>query len=430
MLVVCAPAPAASAEPLFGFNDSFAVPPAADEDRLNLLEARAGAEISRLTVSWADVDHDPDKQEWAIYDRRIQSIRDAGMKPLIILQGSPAWARPGLHCFSRPIFCPPDAAHLDDWEHFSYQVAERYPDAVAFEVWNEPNWRGAWQNFNGPNPEHYAAMFKRSVGAVRFAVPSMPVLIGSLTYSLRDVERGNMTIPTWLRRFALAGGASFLRPGDGIGIHAYPWTDEMETLDTQFAAIMKQIREQRNAWTPGAEIWVTETGATTTGPHPVTERQQARTIVHILNALLDDNLGAVLVHTSVEPTPNPAHPAEEGSGVLKWETFAPKPAYCVLLARAGTYNPIYPGCPTSIFDQIGMTPKEVGGMADDEDPPRCLLGIQRVIERLQGLQKKKAHWKSLARAGDEVAKRRLRAIRVRIKTKADKLAALRASCPN
>lgn len=152
----------------FAGHESFAVPPPTTDDLLNQREADAGAEINRLTISWADVDRDRNVQDWTIYDRRIASIEAAGMQPLIILQGSPSWARTGLHCNSRPVVCPPDDAHMANWERFAYQVATRYPNAAAIEVWNEPNWYGSWPTNGGPDPERYARMFRLASGAIKF----------------------------------------------------------------------------------------------------------------------------------------------------------------------------------------------------------------------------------------------------------------------
>jgi hypothetical protein len=418
---LCAFAPSASATPTFGFNESFAVPPAATDDRLNQAEADAGAEINRLTISWADVDHDRNSQNWAIYDRRIASIEAAGMQPVIILQGSPAWARTGLYCHSpRPVFCPPDDAHMSYWERFAYQVASRYPDAAAIEVWNEPNWY--WPTNGGPDPERYARMYRLASGAVKFVDPSMPVLVGSLTYSHRgDVEGQRLSIPTWLRRFALAGGTSVMQSGDGIGIHPYPWIDELETLDTQFATIMRQIREQRNIWAPGKKIWVTETGATTTGPHATSERQQARTIIHLLNELSNDSdLGAVLIHTSVEPTPDPRNPAEVGSGVLKWDTLVAKLAYCTLLARAGGNWTNYPGCPADLVGATGLTSQQIG-IPEVEPPPNdCAQTIRKLKARISQLKLR------MASLGDRP--RALKRVRAKLKTVRLRLRDTRQAC--
>ena len=432
LIACCSLTPEAKAAPQFGFNQSFAVPPPATDGLLNEREVDAGAKIDRLTVSWADVDHDRSTQDWARYDRRIAAIEAAGMKPLIILQGSPSWARTGLACNSRPVFCPPDSAHLANWERFAYQVAERYPNAAAIEVWNEPNWYGTWPTSSGPDPEHYARMFRLAHGAIKFVNPSMRVLVGSLVYSYRgDVPQGNMSIPTWLRGFAFAGGTSVMRPEDGIGIHAYPWVDEMETLDTQFATIMRQIREQRDIWLPGKKIWVTETGVTTTGSHAVSERQQARTITYLLNELLDDSdLGAVLIHTSIEPTPDPRNPAEVGSGLLKWETLRAKLAYCVLVARAGGDWASYPGCPADLVEAVGLSRQQLGipDSGGGGGPGDCEVKIANLKQRKARLKQKLAAHLPFSKGGHDPNRRVVRRVRAKLKVKRQQLREVRATC--
>ena len=210
-----------------------------------------------------------------------------------------------------------------------------------------------------------------------------------------------------------------MRPGDGIGIHPYPWIDEMETLDTQFATIMRQIREQRDIWAPGKKIWVTETGATTTGPHPVSERQQARTIIHLLNEMLDDgDLGAVLIHTPVEPTPDPRHPAEVGSGLLKWETLVAKLAYCALLARAGGDWASYPGCPADLINATGLSRREIG-IPNAGGPADCATRIAKLKARIMRLKVRKAA---------DPNPRALKRIRAALKNTRLRLRAVRQAC--
>lgn len=211
-------APAASADPILGFNDSWdPLPPQADA-AANDLEARVGARIDRIVISWADVEARLDAngravQDWFVPDRRIRAIENAGMRPLIIVTGSPKWAHndPLMPCHGRPVFCPPVPAHLDDWQRFVYDVTRRYPRAVGIEVWNEPNLLGCWPRNGGPDPAAYAELFTKAAGAIHFADPTMPVLIGSLVYFHEDQQRG-LSIPTFLRRFFAAGGGTSLRP--------------------------------------------------------------------------------------------------------------------------------------------------------------------------------------------------------------------------
>jgi len=342
-------AEAARAEQLFGFNEASnhnELSPAAD-DRLARLEAAAGGEIHRVVVSWKDVEQDlvngTPVQDWRYYDRAIGSIRAAGMRPLIVIMNAPKWAQAALEC-QGPI-CPPAPSKLSQWARFAYDVTRRYPEAVAIEVWNEPNGRGQWNTSAGPDPERYAQLFSHAAGAIHYADATMPVLVGSVTYWPKDEPRHRMTIPTFAERFYRAGGASQLRPGDGWGLHAYPWTNELETLDGQFATIMRQARQSLARFDPGRRIWITETGVTTTGKWAVSERAQAKGILTLKRKVPTmDDVRSLLIHSTVEAPFNRHHLHEPGYGLIRRSDLSPKIAYCALAELAGA-DRSFTGCP-------------------------------------------------------------------------------------
>jgi hypothetical protein len=47
--------------------------------------------------------------------------------------------------YDQPHGIPPGAAHLDDWRAFLAPAARRYPQALGFEIWNEPDVMGLEQ---------------------------------------------------------------------------------------------------------------------------------------------------------------------------------------------------------------------------------------------------------------------------------------------
>ena len=348
----------AQAAPHFGFTgaakyNSFL--PEKDNE-IAKLEAAAGADVRRLTMLWKEVEGTLDAsgnpvQHWGYYDRVINNRLDKGIRPIIVIMAAPRWAQNTWACKGE--FCPPAPDHLDDWAEFAYDVAKRYPRAAAIEVWNEPSLRGQWTMSNGPDPEYYARVFSYAAGAIHYADPSIPVLVGSVTYWPQDEPKLRMTIPTFLNRFYAAGGGAQLRPGDGVGLHAYPWINELETLDRQFAKIMAQIRGVLAQRDPTRKIWVTETGATTSGNWAVSQREQALGILTLkrkVSAMSD--VGAVLIHSAVESPWDPNHPQESGYGLLKRSDLAPKMAYCALAELAGSPRELT-GCAPGVLEELG-----------------------------------------------------------------------------
>lgn len=348
--------PSASADVLFGFNEApnHNALSAETDAALSRMEAAAGGEVHRIIVSWKDVEQEVGPrgvvQDWRYYDRVIANMGRAGLRPLIVIMKAPDWALAPFECQGN--ICPPAPTHLDDWARFAYDVTKRYPQAVAVEVWNEPNGRGQWEVASGPDPARYAQLFNQAAGAIHFADPSMPVLVGSVTYWEKD-DRAHMTIPKFLEGFYRAGGAAQLRPGDGIGLHAYPWITELETLDGPFAKIMKQMRDALALRDPRRPIWITETGVTTTGRFAVSERAQAKGILTLATRIPSmPDVRALLIHSTIESPFDRNHLQEPGYGLVDRGNLAPTLAYCALAELAATPTSAT-GCEEGVLADLG-----------------------------------------------------------------------------
>ena len=112
---------------------------------------RTGAQVVRLTLSWAGVaparrpaqfdatDPGEPSYRWGAFDRELAEAFAAGLTPLVDINSAPAWANqpydpgPGL----------PDAVKLG---RFARAAARRYSGSYAglpriryWQVWNEPN---------------------------------------------------------------------------------------------------------------------------------------------------------------------------------------------------------------------------------------------------------------------------------------------------
>ncbi len=336
----------------FGFNEAWGHNrlSAQEDARLSQMEAEAGGEIHRMVVQWDDVEHHEGDFDWRYYDRVIENVEEAGMRPLIVIMNAPRWAQTPLECQGE--ICPPAPERMEDWAHFAYEVTLRYPDAAAIEVWNEPNGRGQWVTGAGPDPERFARVFNWAAGAIHHADPTMPVIVGSVTYWLRD-DRHHMTIPKFVERFYRAGGGAQLRPGiDGIGLHAYPWIEELTTLDSAFATILSQLRGELARFDPTRKIWLTETGVTTSGPYAVSRREQALGILTLATVVPQmPDIAALTIHSNIESPADPNFPEEPGYGLVTRADLSPTLAYCALAELHGT-STSETGCRSGILDDL------------------------------------------------------------------------------
>jgi hypothetical protein len=121
-------------------------------ERALAMSRAAGATYVRLTLSWSAVAPssrpdgfvatDPTSQgySWGNYDTIVKQVEDAGLTPILDIEGMPKWAYA-----KRP--SPPNAGtpRASDLGAFAKALANHYdgtgsaPAVHVFQVWNEPN---------------------------------------------------------------------------------------------------------------------------------------------------------------------------------------------------------------------------------------------------------------------------------------------------
>ena len=161
---------------------------------------------------------------------------------------APAWAVPVAPAGAERLRRDIDAERYGD---FAEAVARRYPQAVAFTVWNEPNhpvflmpqWERRGGRWLAASPHRYREMLDAAVPRIRAAAPEALVLIGgtsSVGFARGRSDADRMAPLTFLRELACVDGAGRpLRrrecrgftplPGDGWSHH--PYSDELWPTD-------------------------------------------------------------------------------------------------------------------------------------------------------------------------------------------------------
>ncbi len=246
---------------------------------------------------------------WAALDRVVRMASRRGLRTAIdIAFWAPRWAvgRPGPEPDQQR-----DSIAIADYADFAEAVARRYPGAVAFTVWNEPNlgafllpqFERAGGGWVPASPHEYRAMVQAAVPRIKAAAPRALALIGA-TSSL-GADRGSgpddrMSPLTFAREMACVDERlqplarpecrSFAPlPGDGWSHHPYsselrPWehdpspgTARMGDLG-RLSALLARLHaagRTRNA----LPLYLTEYGYQTDPPDPtwnVTLADQAR----------------------------------------------------------------------------------------------------------------------------------------------------------
>jgi hypothetical protein len=311
--------------PAFGFNDNWIFQ---SNEAIDLLD-QSGAGIARTSLAWSGVERDPGSYDWWGSDRLYEKLLERGIRPLWVVIDAPCWAQPDPGaCASGNDQQRPAQQYYDEFARFAAAAAQRYPQAVAIEVWNEPNYPLFWGTW--PEPEHYAKMLKQVADAVHGAAPGTPVVSGGLSPHA-DTDTHAIGFSNFLAKLYELGAA---QKADAIGIHPYPGIgptqDYLADVRVYLGKVQRVMLANNDADRP---MWATEFGVSTTGEHAFEPSHQARALQEIYEILRRvHRVDLAIVHRFVE---DPGLAGREGGfGVLS-RSLEPKPAYCAMVQVRG-----------------------------------------------------------------------------------------------
>ena len=124
-----------------------------------------------------------EEDTWRKYDRIVDLANEYGLKLILRLDTSPAWARPGTTWLQTP----PD--NLADYGDFVYEVVKRYRGRVThFQIWNEPNLSYEWGN-RPVDPAGYVELLKVAYTRAKEANPQAVILAAAMAPTIEDSPR-------------------------------------------------------------------------------------------------------------------------------------------------------------------------------------------------------------------------------------------------
>jgi O-antigen ligase len=167
----------------------------------------AGFGWVRQRFDWADLEPMPGRFDWTWSDAALRDIRAAGLVPIVVLDGSPAWARapqdtgPGDNSLAPPV-------HSADFARFAAAFAQRYAgDVRYYQIWDEPNIAPHWGN-RWIDPVHYAQLLKTVAPSIRQADADAVILLAALAPT---ADRGHLAVDEvyFLQRLYAAGAQPY-----------------------------------------------------------------------------------------------------------------------------------------------------------------------------------------------------------------------------
>jgi hypothetical protein len=155
----------------------------------------------------------------------------------------------------------------DAFAAYAANLAGRYPQIQAWEVWNEPNTSFFWRP--AVDVEAYTNLLEKTYRAVKAANPKSMVILGGLSPGDRSGTADSVPVADFLSQIYQRGGGAFF---DAVGYHAYGDGPLDDWLGDALLGIRYVMDSNGNVSKP---IWITEMGCYTNGPGSVSEAWQA-----------------------------------------------------------------------------------------------------------------------------------------------------------
>jgi hypothetical protein len=282
---------------------------------------------------WDGVEYKRDDYYWDLYDQFYARMLSLGIRPVFVLTNAPCWAAVSKKACKRGTKSdraqPPAPSEYDEWAEFAGLVAQRYPQTLAIEVWNEPNRTRFW--YPRPKPKRYGEVLRTAAEGVNAANPAIPVLLAGMV-ATRHKSATKLGFKRFLKRVYKSGAAD---SADGVAFHPFPafWRRSIPRVVGKLESLMAGVRALMSRFGDGdKDIWVTEIGLSTTGrPSGFSEAEQAQGLSEMYSLLAKmPDVPAVIVHRFLD----------QRGGTRNWQTGLgvvsgngnKKPAYCALAA--------------------------------------------------------------------------------------------------
>jgi polysaccharide biosynthesis protein PslG len=237
-------------EEFMGVNVMFTLyDPVGFNKQISALKA-LGIKWIRLGVHWYSIEPKPGQHDYVKLDAVMNAIKAAGLNSLVYVIGPPKHQSKGAD-MDRPDQYPP--ADNSVYGKLLVELANRYPQVTAWQIWNEPNLRMFWQPES--QPDAYNALVSSAAVMMQQSIPNRIRVLGGMAYWSVMVEQNKLMFEALskLHTFELV---------DAVAYHPYmktPYGDPDSNDPYNFIT--------RGLWLNDAlrklgakQIWVTEWG--------------------------------------------------------------------------------------------------------------------------------------------------------------------------
>lgn len=289
-------APSPTVPQAFGVNIHFTDPSPGEMRRF----AEGGFGWARMDFFWAGIEREPGRYDFAAYDRLAEQLKNAGARPLFILDYSHPRYDGGLS--------PRTTEGRAAFARFAAAAAGHFRGrGVCWEIWNEPNidfWKPT------PNADDYAKLALETAQAVRAADPDATIL-----------APGSSEFP-W-PYFETIFAAGLIEHIDAVSVHPYRPTAP-ETAADDFGRLRALIARHAPPSRRMLPIVSSEWGYSTADP-AIGEPEQARYLVRQWLSNLANGVNLSIFYDWRDDGDDPSE-REHRFGVVRRD-LEPKPSF-------------------------------------------------------------------------------------------------------
>lgn len=302
----------------------------------------SGSNIIREGITWKVLQENegepPSEWRWNDFDQFYAEALAAGLRPILTFRNAPCWAAVDPCVENAPN--PPDPSHYDEFAYAAAQIAARYPQAYAIELFFEPNNENLWGG--PPDPQAFSTAVGLAADAIH-AVPGNTIRVYTGGLAPGEASPDKYYYGDFISDALDAGG---VQHADVVAFHAVtevPYKPGMNPTNSYLGRLRIQAEALRSAIRAhGLEMPIAftqlsySTGAAT---YPYTEPQQAEALTASYELIRNiPDTESVIVSRLYD---NGDGSKVQGFGVLHAD-LSPKPAYCELARARGVSSP--PGC--------------------------------------------------------------------------------------
>ncbi len=224
-------------------------------------------------LPWRLIEKEPSVYDWSRVDTAVETARDAGLRPMLILSQTPSfWAQdetaPGDGATSMP--------NIGAWKRFARAAARRYGATIDYQLWNEPNVVNFWTGSVG----QMAKLTATGSQVIRSAAPKATVVAPS--FPLRLKSQRKWFTQYWAAKVDGKGMASYV---DVVAVHPYPLPDQGPEASMRLVGFAKRALPRAAR---GKPMWSTEInyGLPTGGGDEAKEIPEARQAAFVARTLV------------------------------------------------------------------------------------------------------------------------------------------------